>query len=291
MDPREHPKETQAANVRANGELVVEYGKRNEHLTNLNEQSMTNLLQRLARSQERLVVYLDGHGEPQLDGRANFDLGDFGHQLGNKGFRVQPLNLASAQDVPENANVLVIAHAARRAAQGRGRKAQDAIVERGGNLLWLIDQDALHGLQPLAEYLGLQLTPGVVVDPTAAELRVAPTIALATSYGVHPITDNFALNTAFPFARQIATKPENGDWHVTPLVEVAQRGWVETGNLDKDLRFDKDREVHGPITGRGGAGAQGQGQGPARRGGRHQPVPVQSVRRPAVQSRPRHQHA
>ena len=96
---------------------------------------------------------------------------------------------------------------------------------------------------------------------------------------MHPITENFTLNTAFPFARQIATKPENGDWHATPLVEVAQRGWVETGDLDKDLRFDKDRDVRGPVIDRGGAGAQGQGQGPARGRGRQQPFPGQPVRR------------
>ncbi len=246
VDPREHPKETQAANVRSNGELVVEYSKRSEHLTNLNEQSMTNLLQRLARSQERVVVYLDGHGEPKLDGRANFDLGDFGRQLGNKGFRIQPLNLAAAQDVPQNASLLVIATPRTELLKGEVDKLK-RYLERGGNLLWLIDQEPLRGLQPLAETLGLQLTPGLVVDPTAAELRVAPTIALATSYGVHAITDSFSLNTAFPFVRQIATKPDNDEWHATPLVEVAQRGWVETGDPEKDLRFDKDREVHGPV--------------------------------------------
>jgi ABC-type uncharacterized transport system involved in gliding motility auxiliary subunit len=246
VDPREHPKETQAANVRSNGELVVEYGKRSEHLTNLNEQSMANLLQRLARSQERVIVYLDGHGEPKLDGRANFDLGDFGRQLGNKGFQIHPVNLASAQDVPQNASVLVIATPHTELLKGEVDKLK-RYLERGGNLLWLVDQEPLRGLQPLAESLGLQLTPGLVVDPTAAELRIAPTIALATSYGIHPITENFSLNTAFPFVRQIATKPDNGDWHATQLVEVAQRGWVETGNLEKDLRFDKDREVHGPV--------------------------------------------
>jgi ABC-type uncharacterized transport system involved in gliding motility auxiliary subunit len=246
VDPREHPKETQAANVRSNGELIVEYGKRSEHLTNLNEQSMTNLLQRLARGQERVVAYLDGHGEPRLDGRTNFDLGEFGRQLGNKGFRVQPLNLAVVQDVPDNANVLVIGPPRADVLKGEVDILK-RYLERGGSLLWLIDQEPLHGLQPLAEYLGLQLTPGVVVDPTSAERRIAPTLALAASYGVHPITENFTFNTAFPFARQIATKPENGDWHTTQLVEVAQRGWVETGNLEKDLRFDKDREVHGPV--------------------------------------------
>ena len=41
---------------------------------------------------------------------------------------------------------------------------------------------------------------------------------------------------------------ENGDWHATRLVDVAQTGWLETGDLDKNLRFDKDRDVPGPIT-------------------------------------------
>jgi len=246
VDPREHPKETQAANVRSNGELVVEYGKRSEHLTELNEQSMANLLQRLARSQERLIVYLDGHGEPKLDGNANFDLGDFGRQLGTKGFRVQPLNLASVQDVPQNASALVIATPRVELLKGEVDKVKH-YLERGGNLLWLIDQQPLRGLQPIAEYLGLQLTPGTVVDPTGADLRLGPTVGLATAYGIHPITNNFTLTTAFPFVREIATKPENGNWHVTRLVEVAKRGWVETGDLKKDLRFDPDREVHGPV--------------------------------------------
>jgi len=246
VDPREHPKETQAANVRSNGELVVEYGKRSEHLTDLNEQSMANLLQRLARSQERLIVYLDGHGEPKLDGSANFDLGDFGRQLGNKGFRIQPLNLASVQDVPQNASTLVIATPRVELLKGEAEKVQH-YLEHGGNLLWLIDQQPLRGLQPIAEHLGLQLTPGTVVDPTGADLRLGPTIALATAYGIHPITNNFTLTTAFPLVREIATKPDNGNWHVTRLVEVAKRGWVETGDLKKDLRFDPDREVHGPV--------------------------------------------
>ena len=247
VDPREQPKETTAANVRSNGELVVEYGKRSEHLSSLSEQSMTNLLQRLARSQERVVMYLQGHGEPQLDGQANFDLGEFGRQLGNKGFRSQALNLGVAQEVPGNASVLIIATPRIELLKGEVDKIK-RWVDGGGNLLWLIDQEPSRGLQPLADYLGLQLTAGVVVDPTAAELRIPPTIALATSYGIHPITENFSLNTAFPFVRQIATKPEGSDWHVTRLVEVAQRGWVETGAVDKDLHYDKDHDVHGPVT-------------------------------------------
>ena len=243
VDPREHPKETQAANVRVDGELVIEYGKRTEHLTELNEQNMANVLQRLARAQERLVVYLDGHGEPKLDGQANFDLGEFGRQLENKGFRIQPLNLARVQDVPQNTSVLVIATPRAELLKGEVEKLK-RYLEGGGNLLWFIDQEPLRGLQPLAEYLGLQLGAGIVVDPAVAP----PTIAQAASYGVHAITKNFAYNTVFPFARQIEVRPENGPWRTTRLVEAAARGWLKTDYTEKNIRFDKDRDVPGPIT-------------------------------------------
>jgi ABC-type uncharacterized transport system involved in gliding motility auxiliary subunit len=248
IDPREQPKETQAAGVRANGEMVVEYGKRSEHLTTLTEQAMANLLMRLARSQERLVMYVDGHGEPKLDGNANFDLGEFGRQLGNKGFKVQGLNLAVAPQVPDNVSVLVLTHPRVDMLKGEVDKIV-RFVESGGSLFWMIEQEPLHGLQPLVELLGIQLSPGVVVDPAAAASRIPPTIALLSNYGFHPITENFTqYNTAFPQARAIGTPPEGGNgWKATVLVEVAQTGWIETGDLKGELRFDKDRDVKGPV--------------------------------------------
>jgi len=247
VDPREQPKQTAAANVRSNGELVIEYGQRSEHLTNLNEQAMANLLQRLARSQERLIMYVDGHGEPKLDGQANFDLGEFGRQLGTKGFRIQPLNLAVAPEVPDNASVLVIAPPRVEMLKGEVEKIK-RFLERGGNLLWLIDQEPLRGLQPIAEYLHLQLGPGVVVDPAAARLGGEPTIAVSASYGPHAITETFAgYITVFPLVRRIAVDPEAKGWQATTLVEVAANGWVETGDVSKEMRFDQGRDIRGPV--------------------------------------------
>lgn len=247
VDPREQPKETAAANVRANGELVIEYGKRKEHLSTLNEQSMANLLMRLARDQERLIVFIDGHGQPKLDGNANFDLGRFGQQLQVKGFTLQSISLSIAPEVPENAAVLVLTHPRVDMLKGEVDKLVRH-VERGGNLLWLIDQEPLHGLQPLVEQLKLQLGPGVVVDPAAAQLGIQPTIALSSNYGFHPITEAFSrYNTAFPFARALGLPADAAPWHASVLVEAAQSGWVETGSLDGELRFDPNRDVRGPA--------------------------------------------
>lgn len=245
VDPTEQPQQTRAAGVQVNGELVVGYQNRSERLTNLNEQALTTALMRLARSGSRLAMYLDGHGERKLDGIANHDLGDFGKLLAARGIRAGSLNLALAQDVPANASLLLIASPQVDLLPGEVDKLQRYLAQ-GGNLLWLIDQEPLHGLQPLVETLGLALSPGVVIDPAAAELNAPATMAIATGYAPHPVTDNFSLTTVFPFARQIGANDES-NWHATSLIEVAQRGWLETGDPAKAPVFDKDRDAAGPI--------------------------------------------
>lgn len=245
IDPRDQPQKAQAAGVRANGELVVEYNGRSEHLTNLTEQDLTNLLLRLVRSAQRQVSYLDGHGERKLDGRANHDLGDFGAQLSVKGFKTAALNMAVAPEVPDNVSVLVIASPRVDLLPGEVIKIK-RWIEKGGNLLWLVDTGSLHGLQGIADELGLNLTPGTVIDPAAGGLKLPATFALATSYGQHPITERSSVTSVFPYARRIAAS-EATKWRFTPLVEVAQQGWLETGNIDGGVAFDRNKDVRGPI--------------------------------------------
>jgi hypothetical protein len=100
IDPTEQPKAAEANNIQLNGELVVKFGARSEHLTEFTEQAFVNLLMRLARAGERNIMFLEGHRERRLDGPANQDLGEFGKQLSNKGFKSSPLNLAIAQEIP-----------------------------------------------------------------------------------------------------------------------------------------------------------------------------------------------
>ena len=245
IDPREQPQKAREAGVRMNGELVVEYNGRSEHLTSLTEQELANLLLRLARSSERQVMYLDGHGEAKLDGRANHDLGDFGNQLSVKGFKTAPLNLAQAPDVPDNLSVLVIAGPSVDVLPGEAARIR-RWVEKGGNLLWLVNNDSIRGLQPLVGELGLSLTAGTVVDPRAAGLNLPATFSLATAYGQHSITENSSLTSVFPYARRIAAA-EGSTWRFTPLVEVAQGGWLETDGINDDVAFNKDRDVRGPV--------------------------------------------
>lgn len=246
IDPVAQPKLAQQAGVRVNGEMVVNYNGRREHLTVINEQAMTNLFMRLARDEKKMIMVLTGHGERSLSGDANYDLGEFGKQLLDKGFKSRALNLALAQAVPAEASMLIIASPQKNLLPGEVEKLQ-AYIDRGGNLLWLVDHESLRGLLPLAEQLQLTLTPGVVVDPQAKQLKAPITFALGVSYGQHAITSNFDYMTVFPFARQI-TINENKEWYGISLVDVAQQGWVETGDLEDAVSFDQMYDVAGPVS-------------------------------------------
>lgn len=247
VNPAENPKEVQEAGVRQEGEFIVEYKGKSDHLQPpIVEQDMTNLLMRLSRAQSRNVMFLDGHGERSLIGLRNHDLGTFGEQLEKKGFKLSNPNLTLSPEVPANGAMLVIASPQVDISELELDKIKK-YVANGGNLLWLIDQEPLHGLMPLAEMLGLQLTPGVVVDPEVALHGGDYKLAFSVQYGEHPITEKFNLQTLFPLARQIDSNGQDRGWSVSHLVDVGAKGWIETGKLDGTPKFDAKTDVGGPV--------------------------------------------
>ena len=242
VDPVKEPEAVRKSGIRGNGEMVVEYDGRREHITTLNEQTLTSALLRLAHSKEHMLMYLNGHGERKLDGAANHDLGEFGKRLEQNGYRIAPLNLTIAQEVPDNISVLVITQPQTKLFAGETSKLL-RFIERGGNLLWLLDAEPLRGLEPVAERLGILLTPGIVIDPAAQQMNAPADWTLGTGYAPHPITQNFDLITVFPYARALGME-DNQEWQRNILVEGAVNGWV---SLSRAPRFDKQHDIPGPV--------------------------------------------
>jgi ABC-type uncharacterized transport system involved in gliding motility auxiliary subunit len=250
INPSIEPKLAQDAGVKEDGEVVVEYNKRSEHIIPpIAEQEMTNLLVRLSRTNQQAVMYLDGHGERNLLGVKNHDIGEFGKQLEKKGFKFANPDLTVAQAVPSNGAMLVIASPQVNVSEVEAKKIK-AYLERGGNLLWLVDDNNLRGLESVAEYLGMTVSPGIALDMASAQYGADARVSFASLYGEHAITKNFMLRTLFPEAHQVTAKgtDENG-WKVSNLVEVAPNGWLMAGKLAKDAKpeFNEKTDKRGPI--------------------------------------------
>ncbi|MFM9914024.1 MAG: GldG family protein [Methylophilaceae bacterium] len=247
VNPAANPKQAQEAGIRDDGEFVVEYNKKTEHvLPPINEQDMANALVKLSRSESRNVMFLEGHGERSLIGLKEHDLGDFGKELESRGFKLSNPNLVLEAGVPKQGAMLVIASPQIDVSPVEVAKIKTYIAH-GGNVLWLLEQGSLHGLEPLADQLGLQLTPGIVVDPAAAQAGGDFKMAFSARYAEHPITLRFNLRSIFPLAREIASNASDMGFDVTPLIDVAATGWLETGDLAGKIAFDAKQDKGGPI--------------------------------------------
>lgn len=244
VDPADAPREARAAGIQANGELVLRYGKRSEHLTLLNEQAFTNALLRLTRERPP-ALFLEGHGERATLGGAPHELGQFARQLAARGIQARPLNLAGLDAVPRKASLLVIAGGQNDLLPGETDKLT-AYLEGGGNLLWLVEPGGLHGLQPLAEVLGLTLPSGTLIDPAARRDYAVP-VVLSAGYGRHPATLEFDLDTVFPLARSLSFNEGHG-WQWASLAESSAQAWMERDEADKNATFDAQRDIAGPLT-------------------------------------------
>ncbi len=250
INPSEEPRLAQEAGVKSDGEIVVEYNKRVEHINPpIAEQEMTNLFVRLSRTNKQPVMYLDGHGERNMLGVKNHDLGEFGKQLEAKGFKFANPDLTIAQAVPSNGAMLVIAGPQVDVSAIEANKIVQ-YLQAGGNLLWLLEDDNYRGLKPVAEFLGLTTSKGTVLDLASTQYGADARISFASLYGEHAITKNFMLRTLFPEAHEVHAKGtyENG-FKVSNLVEVAPNGWLSAKKLKKGdkAKFNAKTDKRGPI--------------------------------------------
>lgn len=235
--------------ITVDGELLVQYGKRQETTQNISEKSITQLLVRLSAEASHYVAFIQGHGERDLLGAANHDFGTFGRQLDNKGFNLQPLNLAKTQGIADNTQVLMIASPRTGYLPGElGLIAQ--YVDKGGNLLLMVDPETGESLEPLLIMLDIRRLPGVVVDATTRQLGISnPTFALAVDYPRHAVTESLHSQTIFPRASGLIAAEES-DWRATPFIQTLPESWTETDILSKqqNIAFDPETEERaGPI--------------------------------------------
>jgi len=166
IDPREDPFAAKQAGVSVNGELIISLGGRSDRLKSLNEQDLTNLLMRLMRTSQRSVTALTGHGEGDFARQGGKDLSDLAKKLSNKGFKLDVLNFASGDDIDPNESALIISAPTVALLPGEVKRVQRHL-DNGLNMLWLVDHNSTGGLDQIADYLGIKLPEGIVIDPSA----------------------------------------------------------------------------------------------------------------------------
>ncbi len=248
INPVAVPEEVRSLGITVDGELVLRYQNRSEHVKTDSEEEFTNSLQRLVRGADRWLVFLEGHGERDSLGEANHDIGLWVSSLTKRGFKAQPLNLAEADTIPDNASVLILVSPLTDYLPGEVEKIVN-YVRKGGNLFWSIEPGKLHGLEALADELQIEIRPGTVIDFVGQLLGVDdPSIAIASSanYQAHPALKGFSITSLFPALTPIF-EIKNESWIFEPIIISGDHTWAETGELSGEVAYDKGQDEAGPL--------------------------------------------
>jgi ABC-type uncharacterized transport system involved in gliding motility auxiliary subunit len=249
LNPDLVPDKLREYNIEQDGQVVIESNGRRETLRGVTESSVTNAIARLMRQGERWAVFLQGHGERDPFGTANFDYQQFATRLSQKGFQVETVNLMQTTQIPQNTSVLIIADPKTALLPGE-LKLVEQYIHTGGNLLWLSEPGEKKPLTALAEQFDSEFLPGVIVDPSTQLLGLDRVdYALAADYPRHAITTGITSVTLYPSAAALDfLGDENSEWLAEAIVQTHDRSWNETGALAGEITLgDNEGEQAGPL--------------------------------------------
>ncbi len=252
VNPDIEPARAKADGVLHSGQLVVKLGERQEVVSSVDEQTMSNVLQRLSRDTPRLAVFVEGHGESSPLQEKSNGLSQLAGVLENKGFLLQPHNLLRTQSIPENTAFLVISAPIKDYLEGEVKIVSD-YLKQGGNLLWLHEPGDLKGLDDIEQQLGLKMHEGTLLDANQAlqdMLGIKHPAAIAVlDYGKSDLTKELSAHTLFPFATAILRDEEikDSNWQYQPFLSTLPTSWLEFGEITGSVKFDDEADIPGPL--------------------------------------------
>lgn len=255
VNPESNPTLAQQYNVTRDGTIVFVMGDRQELINYATEQNVTNALVRLINPEQRVVYFMTGHGESEVENAGETAYTRVRALLTAKNYTVQTLNLRAENAIPEDAVAIVIAGPRGPISESETALLQ-AHLENGGSLVILEDPTVLtskgNEADALEAYLastwGVTFNNDIVIDPSSNPL----TFAISYSYGSHPITDEMlaSMITFFPVARSLTVGINSAEIQSSGLVYTIERAWGETdfdSIADNTFQYQAGEDIGGPI--------------------------------------------
>jgi len=253
VDPDKQPGRLRELGIQserlASGLLHLKLGAQTTEVAEATEQALTSAIVKLGRSEKKRAYFLTGHNERPIEGEHAKDADGFefaAEALRNEGYEVATLLLASAGDVPADAQV-VIAAGPTRPYHEKEHAALKRYVERGGALLLMLDPRAKTDLASDAASFGVEVGDDMAIDLERG-LNGSPATPFV-QYASHEITDKLRADSLFHTARSV--RPANGGpGSFTDLVETSEASWAETdvARMEKTGQVEPDdNDVKGPV--------------------------------------------
>ena len=247
IDPDKNPGLVKRYDVTQDGTTVIEAGDKESRITTTTEEDVTNALIKATRTANKVIYFLEGHGEESVE-----EAGDNGYatakaELEKLGYEVKKQTLALADRFPKDCALLVVP-GPQKDLLANELETIRIYLQGGGRALFMVDPETAPGLPAfLAEY-GFKLENDIIVDTVSRLLGGDYFMPVVSEYETHAITDKFGYATFFPFARSVEigeTKPEGAT--LTALAKTSPNSWSERQLDQKEVKFTPDKDKQGPV--------------------------------------------
>ncbi|MCC6278414.1 MAG: GldG family protein [Oligoflexia bacterium] len=187
------------------GTIKFDYKGRNTKTEEFTEQAITNSIIKIRRDQNKVIYFLSGHGERELDGTSSDGLQGLKKYLTDSSYEVKSLSLAQQSKIPADAALLVIAGPKQAFLDGELAALSD-YAYNGGKFFIALDPGSRSNISKFVRSLGVEFRDNYVLDPAGQALAGSATVAIGLGYSpTSEITKKFGgMMTGFQLASALA---------------------------------------------------------------------------------------
>ena len=154
IDPDKNPAVTKQYGVTTYGTVALESGTKETRIQNPTEENITNALLKVTRDEQKVIYFLEGHGENNIEGNDDESYSTAKKNLEQDGFIAKRLLLLQSGKVPEDASVLVVA-GPKKPIQEEEKKIIDDYLNSGGAVFMLIDPKSESNMETFLKKWGI----------------------------------------------------------------------------------------------------------------------------------------
>jgi ABC-type uncharacterized transport system involved in gliding motility auxiliary subunit len=268
VDPDQEKLLAERFNVK-DGDIVVEYGGQSHVTSTATEESITQAILKVVRTETPTACFTQGHGELKLDGPEDdpTSLSISKGGLENEGFKTKALE-SLASGMPSDCSVVVVAGPTVRFPASEVT-VLDTYLAEGGHAIFMLGPNLPDprlkptrfdvqptGLESLMKTWGVELGNNIIVQSRVELFRgVVIDGQIATSnYGNHPVVDSLkGKQTLFNQARSVRKVDGFTGTAVELISSVGEGASVAVADIDalvrtRKLNRDDKRNIIGPIS-------------------------------------------
>ncbi len=249
VDPQKEPGKVSQYDIQRDGQVVVASDLRDEIVDDFTEEKITNAIIKVTREEEKIIYFLKGHGERDLDDTSAQGLSVAREAIEKQNYQVETFNLAQENSLPEDANVIVSTGPKMDLFPNEMELVRQ-FLDSGGKFLLLVDPDNDFDMGEFLAAFGVKLGGKMVIDASGVGQLLGLGVAapLVADYSDHPITENLQkVMTFFPMAQSVTIIPSSLGYESQALLSTSSHSWAESDLEADEVAFDEGEDVRGPL--------------------------------------------